>query len=160
MDDDAALCAWPVATAASVWHRAKDDTEAYRRLVVACSEWDAYVAPSLDERAPVGPSDLVRQLRKAARQALPVINDDAAALAWQVAETASAWLHHPTAPETYRRFVSAIDEWDSYAAPQLEEPFEELLDQLGDDSPPVAVGEVLAEVAAQLSAPAYRAPLS
>lgn len=152
MDDDAALCAWPVATAASAWRRAKDDTEAYRRLVVASSEWDAYVAPSLDERAPVDASDLVRQLRKAARQALPVINDDAAALAWQVAETASAWLHHPTDPETYRRFIAAIDEWDSYAAPQLEEPFEELLDQLGDDSPPLAVGEVLAEFTAQIRA--------
>ena len=156
MDDDAALCAWPVATAASAWHRAKADTEAYRRLVIAAAQWDAYVAPPLDGGKRAEATDLVLQLRRAARQALPVLDDDAAALAWHVAETASAWLHQPTAPETYRRFVAAIDGWDSYAAPQLEEPFEELLDQLGDDSPPVALGQIMAEVAAQIGAPAYR----
>jgi len=154
MDDDAALCAWPVATAASAWHRAKADTEAYRRLVVASAQWDAYVAPPLDGGNPPEASDLVLQLRRAARQALPVMDDDAAALAWRVAETASAWLHQPTDPETYRRFVAAIEGWDAYAAPQLDVPFEELLDQLADDSPPLAVGEVLADVTAQIRASA------
>lgn len=156
MDDDAALSAWPVATAASAWLRAKADTEAYRRLVVSSAQWDAYVAPPLDGGNPPEASDLVLQLRRAARQALPVMDDDAAALAWRVAETASVWLHQPTDPETYRRFVAAIEGWDAYAAPQLGEPVEELLDQLGEDSPPVAVGEIMAEVASRIGAPAHR----
>lgn len=68
------------------------------------------------------------------------------------AGTGSAWLHQLTDPETYRRFVAATEEWDAYAAPQLEVPF----DQLADDLPPLAVGEVIADVTAQIRACARR----
>jgi hypothetical protein len=49
MDDEAALLERHVAMAASAWRHAKADTKAYRRLVVATTEWDEYVAPRLDE---------------------------------------------------------------------------------------------------------------
>ena len=38
----------------------------------------------------------------------------------------------------------------------MDPPVEELLDQLGEDSPPVAVGEIMAEVATRIGAPAHR----
>ena len=81
---------------------------------------------------------------------------DLARLARRVAMTASAWLHAEADTETYRHFVAATDEWDAYAAPQLEEPAEELLDQLADHSAPLALGEVAAEVTAQIRRAARR----
>lgn len=153
MDDAAALRARQVAMAASAWRHAKADTEAYRRLIVATSHWDAYSEPRLDEQDEDG---VAAQLRRAARRALRAMDDEAALLARQVAMTASAWLHGPTDPEAYRRLVVAIDEWDAYAAPQLEAPAEELFDQLADDSAPLAVSEVLADFSAQISKAARR----
>jgi hypothetical protein len=70
---------------------------------------------------------------------------------------ASAWLHTPADLEAYRRLVAAVAEWDSYCSPQLGEPAEELLDQLGDDSAPLVLGEVVADVTAQLRKAARRA---
>lgn len=153
MDDEAALLARQVAMAASAWRHAKADTEAYRRIIDATSHWDAYSEPKLDEP---DADDAPAQLRRAARRALRAMDDDAALLARQVAITASAWLHGPTDPETYRRLVDAIDEWNSYDAPQLEAPAEELLDRLADDSAPLALSEVLADFSAQISKAAHR----
>lgn len=51
MDDHAALLARDVARAASAWLNAPVDYEAYRRLVVATQDWNAYCAPVLDEPA-------------------------------------------------------------------------------------------------------------
>ncbi|ABL79339.1 hypothetical protein Noca_4753 (plasmid) [Nocardioides sp. JS614] len=155
MDDEAALLERQVAMAASAWRHAKADTEAYRRLVVATSEWDAYVAPTLDEPAP---HDVAAQLRRAARQLLRATDDEATRLAHLVATTASVWLHAaaPTHSEAYARLDRATDEWDAYAAPQLEEPTEELLDQLADHSAPLALGEVVADVTAQIRKAARR----
>lgn len=153
MDDEAALLARQVAMAASAWRHAKADTEAYRRLIVATSHWDAYREPRLDD---YHEADVAAQLRRAARRALRAMDEDAAVLARQVAISASAWLHTPTDPEAYRRLIAAIDEWDAYVAPQLEEPAEELLDQLADDSAPLALGEVVADVSAQIRKAARR----
>ena len=153
MDDEEVLRALPVARAASAWRHSKSDTEVYRRLVVATGEWDDYVAPQLDEPAA---SDVAAQLRRAARRALRA-DDEQATRARNVARAASAWLREPTAPEAYSRYVVAIDEWDDYDAPQLEEPVEELLDQLGDDSAPLALGELVADVTAQIRKAAGRA---
>ena len=80
------------------------------------------------------------------------MDDEAARLAGQVAATASAWLRTPTHTEGYRRFVAATDDWDDYDAPRLEEPVEELLDQLADGATPVALGEIVADVTAQIHA--------
>lgn len=155
MDDEAALLERQVAMAASAWRHAKADTEAYRRLVVATSEWDAYAAPTLDEPAA---HDVAAQLRRAARQLLRATDDEATRLAHLVATTASVWLHSaaPTDSEAYARLDRATDEWDAYAAPQLEEPTEELLDQLADHSAPLALGEVVADVTAQIRKAARR----
>lgn len=78
------------------------------------------------------------------------MDDEAARLAGQVAVTASTWLHTPTDPEAYRRFAAAADAWGDYDAPRLEEPTEELLDLLADDSAPVALSEIVADVTAQI----------
>jgi len=156
MDDEAALLERHVAMAASAWRHAKADTEAYRRLVVATTEWDEYVAPRLDEPDGVDKADVAAQLRRAARQALRAMDDEAARLARRVAISASAWLRAEADTETYRHFVAATDEWDAYAAPQLEEPAEELLDQLADHSAPLALGEVVADVTAQIRKAARR----
>ncbi len=149
MDDEAALLERQVAMAASAWRRAKADTEAYRRLVVATSAWDAYVAPTLDEPAA---ADVAAQLRRAAREVLRATDDEATRLAHLVTTTASVWLHAAarTDSEAYARFDRAAEFWDAYAAPQLGEPTEELLDQLADDSAPVSLGEVVADVSAQI----------
>lgn len=147
MDDEAVLLARQVAKAASAWRHAKADTEAYRRLVAAVSAWDAYVAPTLDEPAE---DQVAAQLRRAARRVLHAMDDEAARLAGQVAATASAWLRTPTDTEAYRRFAAATDDWDDYDAPRLEEPAEELLDQLADEAAPVALGELVADVTAQI----------
>lgn len=155
MDDEAALLERQVAMAASAWRRAKADTEAYRRLVVATSAWDAYVAPTLDEPAA---ADVAAQLRRAAREALRATDDEATRLAHLVTTTASVWLHAAarTDSEAYARFDRATELWDAYAAPQLGEPTEELLDQLADDSAPVSLGEVVADVSAQIRKAARR----
>lgn len=149
MDDQAALLERQVAMAASAWRHAKADTEAYRRLVVATSEWDAYLAPTLDEH---DAANISAQLRRAARQALWATDDEATRLAHLVTTAASAWLHAAAATdsEAYHRFDRATDDWDAYAAPQLEEPTEELLDQLADDSAPVSLGKVVADVSARI----------
>lgn len=135
--------------AASAWRHAKADTEAYRRLVVATHEWDAYVTPALIDRTADGVAD---HLRRAARHALSAADDEATRLAHLLTMEASAWLRATPATdsEAYRRFDRATDNWDAYAAPQLEAPVEELLDQLADASAPVAVGEVVAEVSEQI----------
>lgn len=155
MDDEAALLERQVAMAASAWRRAKADTEAYRRLVVATSAWDAYVAPTLDEPAA---ADVAAQLRRAAREALRATDDEATRLAHLVTTTASVWLHAAarTDSEAYARFDRATELWDAYAAPQLGEPTEELLDQLADDSAPFSLGEVVADVSAQIRKAARR----
>lgn len=151
MNDAAALLERHVANAASAWRHAKADTEAYRRLVVASAEWDEYVAPRLDEPDDVEVGDVAARLRWAARRALHAMDEEATRLARQVALTASAWLHTEADTEAYRRFVGTVDDWDAYAAPQLEAPSEELLDQLADDSAPLALSEVLADFTARFS---------
>lgn len=155
MDDEAALLERQVAMAASAWRRAKADTEAYRRMVVATRAWDAYVAPTL-----VGPAtdEVAAQLRRAAREVLRATDDEATRLAHLVTTTASAWLHSaaPTDSVAYERFDRAADAWDAYAAPQLGEPTEELLDQLADDSAPVSLGEAVADFTSQIRKAARR----
>jgi hypothetical protein len=64
------------------------------------------------------------------------MDDEEALLAQRVAMAASAWLHAESDTEAYRRLVAATDECDDYWAPQLEDPAEELLDALGEDSAP------------------------
>lgn len=56
----------------------------------------------------------------------------------------------PADPEAYRRLAVATSEFNSYFGPQLAEPAEELLDQLGEDSAPLALGAVVADVAAHV----------
>ncbi|MEV5003934.1 hypothetical protein [Nocardioides sp. LML1-1-1.1] len=155
MDDEAALLERQVAMAASAWRRAKVDTEAYRRLVVATSAWDAYVAPTLVGPAP---DDVAVQLRRAAREVLRATDDEAARHAHLVTTTASVWLQAaaPSDSAAYARFDRAVDAWDAYGAPQLGEPTEELLDQLADDSAPVSLGEAVADFTSQIRKAARR----
>ncbi|GAB3852482.1 hypothetical protein GCM10028801_03500 [Nocardioides maradonensis] len=87
MDDEAAMIAKRVADAVDAWMSAPDDTEAYRRLVVARGEWRVYRAPMIDLEAgdelldqlaeqsrPMslaeGLADLETALRRQARRAL------------------------------------------------------------------------------------------
>lgn len=148
MDDLAALLERQVANAASAWRHTKADTEAYRRLVVATDEWETYGTPTLTEDET---DQMAAQMRRAARQALVSRDDEATRLAHLVTVAAAAWLRATAATdaEAYRRLDRAIDEWDAYAAPRLDEAAEELLDQLADDSAPVAISEVVAEISAQ-----------
>lgn len=106
MDDEAALLARHVAMAASAWRHAKADTEAYRRLVVATSEWDAYVAPTLDEQDKADVADVAAQLRRAPRRALRARPSACGMWRW-LRPTGSV---RPTDSQAYRRFVVAINQ--------------------------------------------------
>ena len=147
MDDVAALLERQVTNAASAWRHTKADTEAYRRLVVATDEWETYGTPTLTEDEA---DRMAAQMRRAARQALVSRDDEAIRLAHLVTVAAAAWLRATPATdaEAYDRLDRAIDEWDAYAAPELDVPAEELLDQLADDSAPVALSEIVVEVSA------------
>lgn len=148
MDDEQVLRARQVAVAASAWLHERADFEAYRRLVVATAAWVAYCAPSLDEPPD---DDVAAQLRRAARRALRFMDDEAATLATNVAESAAAWLQPAADGAAYVRLVDAVAAWDSYCTPRLTEPaVEELLDELGESPAPVALGEVVDDVTAQI----------
>jgi hypothetical protein len=154
MDEhEEALRAWPVAQAASAWRHAVSDTEAYRRLVLATADWDAYVAPTL---AQPDDADVSARLRHAARQALHAMDEEQTQRARSVAIAASAWLQAAGDPATYRRFIAAVDAWDDYNAPHLEAPVEELLDELAEISAPRALGELVADVTDRLRKAAGR----
>lgn len=75
MDDQAALIARRVAMAAAAWFHAPADVEAYRRLAEAVAEWDAYVAPRLEDA-----DELLDELADAAPpQALAALMPDVTA---------------------------------------------------------------------------------
>ena len=108
----------------------------------------AYCTPSLDG---LPDADGAAQLRRAARRALRVMDDEAAMLATNVAEAAAAWLRPGADGAAYDRLVAAVAAWDSYCTPRLAEPaVEELLDELGESSAPVALGEAVEDVTAQI----------
>ncbi|MCX8456836.1 hypothetical protein [Paenarthrobacter ureafaciens] len=94
---------------------------------------------------------MAAQMRRAARQALVSRDDEAIRLAHLVTVAAAAWLRATPATdaEAYDRLDRAIDEWDAYTAPRLDDAAEELLDQLADDTAPVSISEVVAEISAQ-----------
>jgi hypothetical protein len=88
------------------------------------------------------------------------MDDEAALIARRVALAAAAWFNAPADVEAYRRLSVAVGEWNAYCAPVLEEPStagEELLDDLADTSPPVPLGEGLADLEAALRRQARRA---
>lgn len=88
------------------------------------------------------------------------MDDEAALIARRVALAAAAWFNAPSDVEAYRRLSVAVGEWNAYCAPVLEEPRmsgEELLDDLADTSPPVPLGEGLADLEAALRRQARRA---
>lgn len=88
------------------------------------------------------------------------MDDEAALIARRVALAAAAWFNAPADVEAYRRLSLAVGEWNAYCAPVLEEPntsSEELLDDLADTSPPVPLGEGLADLEAALRRQARRA---
>lgn len=149
MDDEQVLRARQVATAAAAWFHARADAEAYRRLVLAAGQWAAYRAPRFDDQ----PSDEIAvQLRRAARRALDLMDDDAAHLATAVADAAIAWLEPSGDGGDYDDFEVVTQRWVDYCAPQLPDPaVEELLDQLGDERAPVAISEAVQDVTARLS---------
>jgi hypothetical protein len=150
MDDEQVLRARQVAVAAAAWFHARADAEAYRRLVLAAGQWAAYRAPRLDDQ----PTDeLAAQLRRAARRALSVMDDDAARLATAVADAASAWLGPPGGGAAYDHFEEATTRWVDYCTPQLPDPaVEELLDHLADDErAPVSIGDAVRDVTARLT---------
>lgn len=148
MDDEQVLLARQVAIAAAAWMHARTDSEAYRRLVLATAQWVSFCAPRLDEE----PADeIAAQLRRAARVALRVMDEDAAVLATEVADAAAAWLQPPGDGAAYDHLVATVANWTNYSTPQLPDPdVEELLDQLAEDLPPVSIGQAVAEVTAHL----------
>ena len=88
------------------------------------------------------------------------MDDEAALIARRVALAAAAWFNAPSDVEAYRRLSLAVGEWNAYCAPVLEEPNtsgEELLDDLADTSPPVPLGQGLADLEAALRRQARRA---
>lgn len=88
------------------------------------------------------------------------MDDEAALIARRVALAAAAWFNAPSDVEAYRRLSVAVGEWNAYCAPVLEEPAssgEELLDDLADTSPPVPLGQGLADLEAALRRQARRA---
>ncbi|MEP9385581.1 hypothetical protein [Nocardioides sp. KR10-350] len=148
MDDEQVLRARQVAVAASAWFHARSDSEAYRRLLLASAQWVTYRAPRLDEPAS---DELAAHLRRAARLALDVMDDDAAQLATNVADASVAWLGPSGDGAAYDHFENKVAEWDNYCTPPLPEPaVEELLDELGEDRAPVALREAIEVVTAQL----------
>ena len=75
----------------------------------------------------------------------------------RVARAADAWFNAPEDTEAYRRLALARAEWRAYCAPTMDlESGEELLDDLADDSPPVPIGEGLADLEAVLRSQARR----
>lgn len=84
------------------------------------------------------------------------MGDEAVLLERHVAKAASARRQAKADTEAYGHFVVATGEWDAYAGPQLEEPAEELLDQLADNSAPLTLDEVVAYVTAQIRKAARR----
>ena len=148
MDDEQVLRARQVAVAASAWLHAPSDFEVYRRLVLASAAWDAYCAPQFDGQAG---DDLAATLRRAARQALRVMDEEAVTLTTNVATAATAWLRPATDGAAFDRLVAAVAAWDDYCIPRLTEPAaEELLDQLGENPAPVSLGEAVEDVTALL----------
>lgn len=146
MDDEQVLGARHVAVAAAAWFHARADAEAYRRLILAASQWAAYMAPRLDDQ----PTDeIAAQLRRA----LAVMDDDAVALATAVADAAIAWLGPSGGGAAYDHFEAVTTRWVDYCTPQLPDPaLEELVDQLGDDDrAPVSIGDAVRDVTAQLT---------
>jgi len=89
------------------------------------------------------------------------MDDEAALIARRVALAAAAWFNAPSDVEAYRRLSVAVGEWNAYCAPVLEEPNpssgEELLDDLADSSPPVPLGQGVADLEAALRRQARRA---
>jgi len=155
-EDERVLRARQVAVAASAWFHARADAEAFRRTVLASAQWAAYCSPRLDEQ----PSDEIGvQLRRAARQALNVMDEDAAQLATKVADASVVWLGPSGDGAAYDHFEATVAEWDHFCAPQLPEPaLEELLDQLGEESAPVSLGEAVEVVTARLRKDARSIP--
>ncbi|MBZ5736413.1 hypothetical protein K8Z61_18125 [Nocardioides sp. TRM66260-LWL] len=150
MDDEQVLRARQVAVAAAAWLHARADAEAYRRLVLAAGHWAAYRAPHLGEQ----PDDeIAAQLRRAARRAFDVMDEDAARLAVAVADAALTWLGPSGSGASYDRLGEATGMWVDYCTPQLPDPaVEELLDQLGDDDrAPVSIGDAVRDVTARLT---------
>ena len=90
------------------------------------------------------------------------MDDEAAMLARRVAVDASAWLRHPDDPQVYARLVNAIAVWDAYVEPRLAAGQDagdleaELLDELGDESPPTLLGDAMPELGAALRKAARR----
>lgn len=85
------------------------------------------------------------------------MDDEAAMLAKRVADAADAWLSHVEDTEAFRRLVIARGEWKAYRAPMIDmEAGEELLDALADASPPMPLGQGVADLEAALRRQARR----
>lgn len=85
------------------------------------------------------------------------MDDEAAMLAKRVADAAGAWLSHVEDTEAFRRLVVARGEWKAYRAPMIDmESGEELLDALADASPPMPLGQGVADLEAALRRQARR----
>lgn len=80
------------------------------------------------------------------------MDDEAALLARQVAKAASALLREPKDHTVYRRFVEAVEQWDTYCSPALTSSTDqdELLDALADQSPPQPLGDLLPDLDSHL----------
>lgn len=84
------------------------------------------------------------------------MDDEAALIARRVALAAAAWFNAPSDVEAYQGLSVAVGEWNAYCAPVLEESGEELLDDLAETSPPVPLGQGLADLEAALRRQARR----
>jgi hypothetical protein len=74
-----------------------------------------------------------------------------------VADAADTWLSHVEDTEAFRRLVVARVEWKAYRAPMIDmESGEELLDALADASPPIPLGQGVADLEAALRRQARR----
>lgn len=84
------------------------------------------------------------------------MDDEAALLARRVALAASAWFNAPADVEAYRRLATAVSDWDRYCAPMIDDSESELLDELAEVSPPVALSSLVPDVVGPMMREARR----
>jgi hypothetical protein len=85
------------------------------------------------------------------------MDDEAALIARRVAMAAAAWFNAPADVEAYRRLAAAVDEWNAYCAPRMDqESGEELFDELAEAAPPEPLSAIMPDVAASLRRTARR----
>ncbi len=89
---------------------------------------------------------------------MAIVDDEAALRARRVAIATAAWLREPADVIAYTRMIQAVEAWNAYCEPMLNEDAEhELLDQLAHHDPPQPLGLGMPGLEAELRRRARKA---